>query len=73
MGAHRSFYLNKEDRKIMGVCAGLSELTRIDVTLIRVVTIISTVMVGLPLFAYLLLGVLTPFGPPMHGRDAGAP
>jgi len=40
------FYLDKQNRKLSGVCAGLADYTGIDVTLIRVGTIFLTFMTG---------------------------
>lgn len=35
------YYLNKDNKKIGGVCAGLSEYFEVDVTLIRVLFLVS--------------------------------
>jgi phage shock protein C len=43
------FYLNKQDAKISGVCAGW------DVTLVRIGTVLFTVLVsGLPILGYFI-------------------
>jgi phage shock protein C len=48
------FYLDKQNRKWLGVCAGVAEYTGIDVTLVRVGTVILTIVGGFPwtLLAY---------------------
>lgn len=52
---------NKEKGMIFGVCAGLSDYTGIDVTLIRLATVIGSIMSGSIVFwIYLLLGILLP-------------
>ena len=54
-------YKNKQKGMIFGVCAGLSESTGIDVTIIRLAIILGSVFTGsLLLWIYILLGVLLP-------------
>ena len=59
MSARRTtFYLDKRNKKGMGVCAGLADYTGIDVTLIRVGAVLLTVFALGPLLpaAYVVLG-----------------
>lgn len=52
---------NKEDGMVFGVCAGISDATGIDVTLIRLATVVGSIMSGSIVFwIYLLLGILLP-------------
>lgn len=57
---HDSFTLDRRNAKIMGVCTGLSNRTGVDVTLIRVATVLLTIFALGPvgLLAYLLAGWL---------------
>lgn len=56
-----SFRLNKNDGKIMGVCAGLADYTGIDLMLIRVLTVLLTLCgVGSTIILYLLVGLIAP-------------
>ena len=50
------YYLDLGNRKWKGVCAGIADYTGFDVTLVRVATVILTLMGGFPwtLVAYLL-------------------
>ncbi len=50
------FYLDRRNRKWSGVCAGIADYTGFDVTLVRVATVILTIMGGFPwtLIAYWL-------------------
>lgn len=41
-----NFYLDKQNGKVMGVCAGLADYTGFDVTLIRIMLIATIVMSG---------------------------
>lgn len=50
-----------KNKMIFGVCSGLSEYTGIDVTIIRLATVIGALATGSILFwIYLLFGILLP-------------
>ncbi|WP_420145831.1 PspC domain-containing protein [Sphingobium sp.] len=55
-----SFTLDRRNGKIMGVCAGIATRTGVDVTLIRVATVLLTLCALGPIgvVAYLLAGWL---------------
>ena len=58
------FYRDKLHGKIKGVCAGIADYTGIDVMWIRLGAIFLTFMgSGLPILAYLVLGVFAPAKP----------
>ena len=46
--ALRTFYLNKSDGKLMGVCAGIADYTGVDATLIRIGAVVVTILGGFP-------------------------
>jgi len=50
------FYLDRRNKKYQGVCAGIADYAGFDVTLVRVTTVILTIMGGFPwtLIAYWL-------------------
>ena len=54
-----NFRLNKRDRKVMGICAGLSDHFDIDVTLVRIAMVLALI-VTFPVvgFAYLVMGMV---------------
>ena len=55
------FRLNKTDGKVMGVCAGLADFTGVDVTWIRIATVLLTLCgVGSTILLYLLVGLIAP-------------
>jgi len=57
MNASRTrFYLDKQNRKWLGVCSGIADYTGLDVTWIRVGAIVLTVLGGFPwtVIAYLV-------------------
>lgn len=56
---------NKSKGMIFGVCAGLSDYTGVDVTLIRLATVIGTIVTGSVIFwLYILLSILLPTASP---------
>ncbi|MES2291248.1 MAG: envelope stress response membrane protein PspC [Pseudomonadota bacterium] len=57
MSARRtSFYLDKANAKWLGVCSGIAEYTGIDVTVVRIVTVLGTIFgSGALLIAYLVI------------------
>ena len=60
MSARRTkFYLDKKNGKFMGVCAGISEYTGIDVTWVRVSAVLITIFAFQPLIiVYLVVGMV---------------
>ena len=52
------FYLNRQDRKWKGVCAGIADYTGIEVLWVRIAMILLTLAGGFPwtLIAYMLIG-----------------
>ncbi len=51
--------LNKANKKFMGVCAGLADWSEIDVSIIRILFVISALVgFGSPILIYLLLAFI---------------
>ena len=58
------FYRDKLNGKWMGVCAGIADYTGIDVTLVRIGTVLLTVLgSGATIIVYLAAGFLAPIKP----------
>ena len=56
-----SFRLNKTDGKIMGVCAGLSDYSGIDLMLVRIAAVLLTLCgFGSTILLYILVGLIAP-------------
>lgn len=54
-------FKSKNDKMIFGVCAGISATTGIDVSLIRMATVIGALMTGsILLWIYLFLAIILP-------------
>lgn len=61
---HTKFYLDKQNKKVSGVCAGIADYTGIDVTLVRIGLVILTVMgTGMTIPAYFIAAWLAPEKP----------
>lgn len=57
------FLLDRPNGKLMGVCAGLSRMSGVDVTLLRLGVVISLFVAGpLAIIAYLAAGFIAPEG-----------
>ena len=58
MSSRTKFYLNKRERKWLGVCAGLADFTGVDVLWWRVGAVLMTLFAAGPLLpiAYLVIG-----------------
>jgi phage shock protein C len=51
--------LDKENKKILGVCAGLARWMGIDVNIVRLLFVITTLIgVGSPILIYIVLGLI---------------
>jgi phage shock protein C len=61
----KEFKLDKNNKKLAGVCAGLSKYFDVDVTLLRVVLVCLTLATGFIPFAllYVILALVAPEEP----------
>lgn len=51
--------LNKTNKKILGVCAGLADWSGIDTTLIRILFVLATLVgFGSPILIYIVLALI---------------
>lgn len=61
MNSRAKLYLDKQNAKLLGVCAGLADFTGIDVLWIRVAAVLATLLgSGFPLLAYIVIAMLAP-------------
>jgi phage shock protein C len=61
---HTKFYLDKQNKKWKGVCAGIADYTGFDVTLIRLGFIVLTLLgSGIGIVAYIAAAWLAPVKP----------
>lgn len=55
----RTFHLDKRQSKWLGVCSGIAAWTGIDVTLLRILTVLGTILgSGLLLVAYIIIALV---------------
>ncbi len=67
------FYLDKQNAKWSGVCAGIADYTGMDVTLVRIGIVLLTILGGFPwtLIAYWLTAWMSPRKPlALYEQDA---
>ena len=61
-----------QDSIIAGVCAGLAEFFGLDVSLVRIATLILILFGGLSLWVYIILWLIVPKSTPGRRTRAGA-
>ena len=63
-GQNTRFYLDKQHGKFLGVCAGIADYWGVDVTMVRIGTVISPFVIGpLVFLAYFLIAFMAPNRP----------
>ena len=63
-GPHTRFYLDKQNKKVAGVCAGIADFWGVDVTLVRIGAVVSPFIIGpLIILAYFMFAWLSPVKP----------
>ena len=51
--------LDRANKKLLGVCSGLANWTGIDVTIMRVIFVLTTLIgIGSPILIYLILALI---------------
>jgi phage shock protein C len=62
---HTKFYLDRQNKKWSGVCAGIADYTGIDTTIVRIGAVLLTVLGGFPwtLIAYWVIAWMAPAKP----------
>jgi phage shock protein C len=64
MSASRTkFYRDKANGKVTGVCAGIADYTGIDVTVVRVATVLLTLATGWVILGYIAAAMFAPTKP----------
>jgi phage shock protein PspC (stress-responsive transcriptional regulator) len=55
---NKKFTLDRNNKKLMGVCAGLGNYFNIDPLLVRIAWVVATLVFGLPLLVYFVIGLV---------------
>lgn len=70
----KTLYRSRRDKKILGLCGGLSQMLNVDATLIRILLIVITVLTsGTVILIYLIAGMVVPKEPPIYGGHGPGP
>ena len=56
----KKLYLDKANKKIAGVCAGISEYLDIDVTVVRIIFLVALFWATFGFWTYLIIWALAP-------------
>jgi phage shock protein C len=70
---HTKFYLDRQNRKWSGVCAGIADYTGLDPTVVRIGAVVLTLLGGFPwtVIAYFVAAWMAPKKPnELYGQDA---
>ena len=57
----KKLYKIEEGKMICGVCTGVAEYLRLDVNVVRLVTVVGACCGGIGLIAYIAAAILLPF------------
>jgi phage shock protein PspC (stress-responsive transcriptional regulator) len=56
----KTLYKVKEKASLSGVCAGVAEYLDLDISLVRILTVVVFLFTGVPLVLYIVLAVVLP-------------
>ena len=59
----KKLYRSRNDKKLAGVCAGLAKYLNMDVTVVRLLTVLATLFIGGGLIAYIVCALVIPEEP----------
>ena len=60
MAEPKKLYRDMDNKMIAGVCAGLAEYFNMDVTVVRIITVLLALTAGGGLLAYILAAIIIP-------------
>ncbi len=67
----RRLYRSRNDRWLGGVCGGLATYFDVDTTLVRLIAIVTILLPGPSIIAYLIAWVIVPVEPWITGDQGG--
>jgi phage shock protein C len=70
MAETKKLYRSRTDRMISGVCGGLAEYLEVDVTIVRVITVLLALFSGVGILAY-IIGIIVIPEEPGKGDNMG--
>lgn len=61
MASEKKLYKTKDGASIGGICKGISEVYAVDVSVVRILTVLITLLVtGIPLIVYFVMYLVLP-------------
>lgn len=57
---NKKMYRNKQDSMIAGVCSGLAEHLNMDVSTVRILTVLIVLFTGVGIIPYIVLAIILP-------------
>ena len=61
--AEKRLLRSSDDRMLAGVCAGIADFFGLDVSLVRIATLVLILFGGLSIWVYVLLWIIVPKAP----------
>ena len=65
----KKLYRSKKDKKIAGVCGGIAEYFDVDSTLVRLFTVLTLLLGGAGVVAYIIAWIIVPENPEQVSDD----
>lgn len=65
----KKFYLSQTDKKIAGVCGGIADYLDVDSTIVRIVSILLTLLYITGPLAYIIIWAVAPREPECIGEQ----
>ena len=59
----KKLYRSRADKKLCGVCGGLAKYFGVDVSIVRLLTVLAAIFVGGGLLAYIICALVIPEEP----------
>ena len=60
MSENKTLYKNDQGSVLGGVCKGISEVYNLDVSIVRLVTLLLLFVAGVPLIVYIVMWIVLP-------------
>ena len=66
---NKKMYRNKQDSMIAGVCSGLAEHLNMDVSTVRILTVLIVLFTGVGIIPYIVLAIILPEKSAVMGQE----
>ncbi len=65
----KKLYRLRSDKKLAGVCAGIAEFFNMDVSLVRLITLLLVFVAGMSIWVYIIAAIVIPEEPLYRDDD----